>query len=385
MGQRVAVDVDALDVSARAFGDVEGDLHRPRFGIAAEFGIDVGKGITEQTGGLAQALDRVLDQLGVVPIVLLHRQQRLEHFGLEVAQLALHVDVAKLVALAFLDDIRDDEILLVAGQLGDRRNDAEIGVAVLQVKQAELLLVIGQTIGIVAGVRRQDRQQARLLGRHFVLQVAVAELLVAEDADLANLRLRSFVDFEHDIDAVLVERHHLGLDGRSEAALTLVQLDDAGDVGADFRAGEDLARRELDLGPDLVFLQALVALQDHAVDHRVFGDLDRQRTIIVGDLKILEQLGRGEVFQGLIKNRAIIALTNAQPQVRQDRLRFEPLVADDGDRLDRRRGRRRFGGGCGDARSGNWRRRNLLRHHRRTEHRSCHKEGRQLCPRREFV
>ena len=55
-----------------------------------------------------------------------------------------------------------------------------------------------------------------------------------------------------------------------EAALALVQLDDAGDVGADLGAGEDLPRRELDLGQDLVFLEPLVAFQDDAVDHRVF-------------------------------------------------------------------------------------------------------------------
>src|SRR3546814_15208182 len=103
----------------------------------------------------------------------------------------------------------------------------------------------------------------------------VAELVVADYVDLADRRLRSFGDFEDDVDAVLVERDHLGLDGRGEAALPLVELDDARDVGADFRSRVDLARRHLDLGTDLVFLEALVALQDHAVDHRV---LDRKST-----------------------------------------------------------------------------------------------------------
>src|SRR3546814_12946594 len=96
---------------------------------------------------------------------------------------------------------------------------------------------------------------------------------------LADLRFRPLVDFEHDIDAVLVERDHLGLDRRGEAALPLVELDNARGVGADFRSRVDLARRHLDLGTDLVFLKALVAFQEHAVDHRVSGDLDRQRTI----------------------------------------------------------------------------------------------------------
>src|SRR3546814_16580049 len=78
---------------------------------------------------------------------------------------------------------------------------------------------------------------------------------------LADLRFRPLVDFEHDIDAVLVERDHLGLDRRGEAALPLVELDNARDVGADFRSRVDLARRHLDLGTDLVLLKALVAFQ----------------------------------------------------------------------------------------------------------------------------
>src|SRR3546814_2970801 len=66
-------------------------IYRPRFGIAAELRVDVGKGIAEQTGGLAQLFDRILDQLGVVPVAGLHRQHRLQRLGLEVAQAALDV------------------------------------------------------------------------------------------------------------------------------------------------------------------------------------------------------------------------------------------------------------------------------------------------------
>src|SRR3546814_7573470 len=42
-------------------------------------------------------LDRILDQLRVIPVAGLHRQQLLQHLRLEVADLALHVDVAELV------------------------------------------------------------------------------------------------------------------------------------------------------------------------------------------------------------------------------------------------------------------------------------------------
>ena len=75
-----------------------------------------------------------------------------------------------------------------------------------------------------------------------------AKLLVAEDVDRADLGEVAFVDFEHDVDAVLVELDDLRLDARGEAALAAIELEDPVDVGANRRAGEDLARRELDLG-----------------------------------------------------------------------------------------------------------------------------------------
>src|SRR3546814_5871371 len=78
-----------------------------------------------------------------------------------------------------------------------------------------------------------------------------------EDVDLADLRFRPFADLEHHIDAVLVELNHLGIDARGEATLALVEFDDARDVGPHLGPGENLARRELDLGPDLVFLEQI--------------------------------------------------------------------------------------------------------------------------------
>src|SRR3546814_12879309 len=66
----------------------------------------------------------------------------------------------------FRSDIGDDEVLLVAGQLGNRRDDAEIGIAVLQIEETQLLLVIGKAVGVVGRVRRQEGQKpARRAGR----------------------------------------------------------------------------------------------------------------------------------------------------------------------------------------------------------------------------
>ena len=127
-----------------------------------------------------------------------------------------------MVALPLFHHVGDDEIALVGRQFGHRRDDVEIGVAVGQVELTHLLLVIGQAIGIVAGARGEDLGDAGLLGRHLTAQAPVREMLVADDVDLADAALRALVDFEHDIDAVLIEQHHLGIDVGSEAALAAI-------------------------------------------------------------------------------------------------------------------------------------------------------------------
>jgi hypothetical protein len=222
--------------------------------------------------------DRVLDLAGIVPVARLHRQIAFQLLLVEVADLAFDTDVAEVVALSFLDHIGDDEVAAVRGQLGHRRDDTEIGVALGKVEQPQLLLVEGETIGIVGVRRGEDVPPARLARRHLRDEVAVAELFVADDVDLAHARFGAFVDLEDDIDAVLVELDDLRLDPGGVAALSAIELDDAGDVGAGARTREDLARCEPDLGNDLVVLEAAVAFEDDAVDDRILTDLENDVT-----------------------------------------------------------------------------------------------------------
>src|SRR3546814_14635630 len=89
----------------------------------------------------------------------------------------------------------------------------------------------GEAVGVVGRVRRQEREQAAgRARRHLVLQIAVAEFLVADDVDLADLRLRPFGDTEHHIDAVLVELDHFRFADSGETLLALLKLVSATDV-----------------------------------------------------------------------------------------------------------------------------------------------------------
>ena len=127
-------------------------------------------------------------------------------------------------------------------------------------------------------------------------------MLVADDVDGADLGGRALDDFEHQVDAVLVELDDLGLDRGGEAPAALVQFDDPVDVAANLGAGEDLARGKPDLGLDLVVLDALVAFKDDAVDDRIFLDLDDQLAGVgAGDDDVGEQLGRVEILERRIE------------------------------------------------------------------------------------
>jgi hypothetical protein len=102
---------------------------------------DIGKGIAEQVPAVSV-------QLSIVSSTILALYQSpffigswLPAFAVEIAQLALDLDVAEFVALAFLDHIGDDEVALVGRQFGHGGNHAEIGIALGQVELAQLLLV----------------------------------------------------------------------------------------------------------------------------------------------------------------------------------------------------------------------------------------------------
>ena len=222
-GDRVAVDVDPLDVDAWRFVDPELDVHQLLFGIAIIGRIDVGEGIALGASHFAQAGDDILDQLGIEPVARLDADQRLELFRGQIAKRAFGTDRAEFVARAFLDHIGDDEVAAIGRQLGQRRNDAEIGITLGEIESAQLLLVRGEAIRIVAVIGLEHPEQAAgFLGVHFLAQPAIAILVIADDVDCADLRGRALVDLKHQIDAVLIELDDLRFDRRCETAAALV-------------------------------------------------------------------------------------------------------------------------------------------------------------------
>src|SRR3546814_5936791 len=119
--------------------------------IASEFGIDLRKSITEKTRRFRHGRDGVFDLLGVVPFPFLHWDKTAQRIGLQIANIALYGDIAEFETIALFHHIGADEVPLVRRQFSNRGNDAKIGITLREIESPQLVLVISQTTGLIAG------------------------------------------------------------------------------------------------------------------------------------------------------------------------------------------------------------------------------------------
>ena len=68
---------------------------------------------------------------------------------------------------------------------------------------------------------QEAQDAAGFTAEHFLDQLAIGKLFVADDVDRADFRLRTFADLEDQVDAVLRELDDLGLDDGGKAAFAL--------------------------------------------------------------------------------------------------------------------------------------------------------------------
>ena len=290
----VADDVDALDVDARAFFDLEDDVDGAIVLVAADARADIDEGVALRAGGQRQRIDALVDQFGVVLLAAVEADQLLQIAELNVLQLRVDFDLAEIVLLALFDREGDVETAAIGREFGDRRDHAEIGIALRQVVAAQLLAVERQAVGIVVVVRLQEIPPDRFAGRDLVAQRAVAEFLVADEDDSADAGRRTFVDFEDEVDAVLRELHGLGFDLRGEAAGAAINFDDALDVGLHFRAREHHARLQLHFVVERLLRDLRVSFERDAIDDRIFDHLHGHGAVRLMNLNVGEQAGAVE-------------------------------------------------------------------------------------------
>ncbi len=100
-------------------------------------------------------------------------------------------------------------------------------------------------------------------------------------------------------------------------------------------------------GPDLVVLEALVALQHDPVDHRILLDDHGQRAIVIANFDLGEELARIEIAQRRIERLVGIGAAHPQLGVGEDGVGLEALGTFDLERKDRSALCNRRGRGCG--------------------------------------
>ena len=303
--------------------------------VAPDVGADVDEGIAQRADRIGHRRHGLLDLVGVVPVALAHRQVALQGIGIEPLEARRDLDLAELVALALVDREGDEEAVAVGRQLGHRRDDAEVGVAFGQVELAQQLAVEIQAVGIEAVVRRQEAPPGALGGLDLAAQGAVAEMLVADEADPLDAGDVALVDLEHQIDAALLEPDDLRLDHGVVAAAAAIDREDALDVGLHARAGEDLAGLGLHFVAQLVVVDLLVALEGDAIDDRVLRHLHDQGRALHVDHDVGEQAGREQRLERAVGRRGIVGLAFLELQVGADRLRLGADVALDLNGRDR--------------------------------------------------
>src|SRR4051812_17661299 len=279
--------------------------------------------VAERAVNFARFLEPFADPLLAVELAGTHLEQRLQVVAFDDG-VAGDVERAHLVTRSFadrnlqLDPARFLVRLVVDDlQLGDADVGAQIAVVAVEGDHllgvlVELLLLVG---AVIADHRHEPRRKVDEVGERaalgvvlqLLLQRAVADCLVADEVDLADLHLRTFVHVEGDVHQLRTAGNFLDLGrdrGELEALFAQHVADDprhlANETRVDERVEADLRVRVLQLLVDLRdfdFLRADVVDDLDALPllHVVGDDLPdgavRERVVIRLEEEVVEEVG----------------------------------------------------------------------------------------------
>src|SRR5262249_4126177 len=297
---RVAKHVDALDIDARPLVGHVGHIDEVSRWIPRCPGPNAGKGDALLGQGKRESLHGLFHQGLVEGRPRGGKQLPAQVAGIDPGEHRFHLDGAELEELALVDDEGDVETRAVAIELGARGDDANVGVAALQVELAHELLIQGHPVRVVDVGALDEVEQAGLGGGNDVAQLAVAEGAVADEVDGLHLGRRPLVDLKHDVDAVVVELDDLGVNGSRIPALPAVDVEDSLHIGLGAGAREHRARLELNLGGESLLVDLAIALEYDLIDHRVLDHRDEDACAVALDAYVREQAGGKQRFDRLI-------------------------------------------------------------------------------------
>ena len=185
----VADDVDAVDVDARTFLDVERQVHGVfgRIGRIARPNIDEGE--TGGAGGEGQGVGRLLDLLVGIELAGFDGEQRFQDLRVQLLDVDLDLDLAEVIARALVHHIGHGEAVAAGVQFGDRRDDPEVVEPPVTIEFPQLLAVVFDAVGVIVVVGGEEFVEGAFLGHHDVAQIVAGELAVAEEVDAQDAAL----------------------------------------------------------------------------------------------------------------------------------------------------------------------------------------------------
>ncbi len=160
---------------------------------------------------------------------------------------------------------------------------------------------------------------------------------------MLDASLLAFVDLENQVDAVVRPVDNFRGDLDVEAAVALINLDDALGVGLHRSARQRAALLGLDLLRQLLILDAVIAFEVDPVDDRSLDHCHNELAAGLVDLDVFEQAGGVERFERRVDRGGIETPVGARLEIGAHRIGLDTAVALDDDRAGSKTGIGRSG------------------------------------------
>jgi hypothetical protein len=267
----IAVDVDSLDVAARAVIKREDDVDDVGCGVAVGMGADIDERNSALAGRHRDRAGRLVDRLAVKDLALSEVDGLAQRRAVEVRNARQDMDRTEPVARAFIDGEGQAEALF-SRIVGRGCRNMRIGKPVFQVETSQQVGIVLHAVRIVDVAGLEKGEPAGLGGVDDTLQARRSEFVIAEEGDALDAGLGAFLDLENKIDASVAAGHRGRLYLNLVAAVPVIGLDDACHILTHRRFGHCTARLKTDLVGEVLVLDLLIAFESHMLDHRRFND-----------------------------------------------------------------------------------------------------------------
>jgi hypothetical protein len=301
------MDLDSLDIGARALINHEGDIGTACLGVAHDPRLGMGKGKATLRHLACERFAGLVEQAGVECRAGAGEQQAMKLVAIESGDVADDADLAEIVTLALVDRKVNFEAVACRIIFGICGGHGRVGVAVVLVVLAYCLAVVIDPVGVVDIPAGQEAQHVRDRGLDDRPELAISEDMVAGKGDRLHRRLLAFGDSIDEVDPVIAAIDDLRRDANTFAAGPMIGFDDAIDIALHSRTRQSATRLGLDDGRQIGILDFLVAFEGNSIEHLGFHHVNDDVLTRALDPDVIELPRRGHLLQGFVKRGGIVA------------------------------------------------------------------------------